>query len=283
MDLEPPTAPALLELLAAEPIREPRESWRVDPTPARSSGATRRHGSTSSIVRTPGPSCSRATDGRTTRPTRTATPTGRGPRRKPARARRRPCTPIRLPARVHHVDPLAASGYDGRSLRVHGASRYGGDFKAAAHALKPSSNGKLRGIVHDVAGLVASTVGAATHAVVTKLRPDEGELEAVNLPDEFWNARRELAHIRQAAQSRRRSPDAVLHVVLSRVAGFTSHTLKLPPLVGSRANLCHFAAVCGPPGSGKSSANAVGRGSCRCQPTSLPASSTSCRSALAKD
>ena len=94
MDLEPPTAPALLELLAAEPIREPRESRRVDPHTGEILGRDTRHGSTSSIVRhlaraAPG-------DGWTHDET---DPNGDAhwtrPRRKPARARRRPCTPIR--------------------------------------------------------------------------------------------------------------------------------------------------------------------------------------------
>ena len=260
MDLEPPTAPALLELLAAEPIREPRESRRVDPhtgeilgrdTPAWVNEFNRSHTWPELL----------AGDGWTHDET---DPNGDAHWTRPEKETRKGSSAtVYADTDCLHVFTTsipwlpAGTTVDRYGYMVH--RRYGGDFKAAAHALKPSSNGKLRGIVHDVAGLVASTVGAATHAVVTKLRPDEGELEAVNLPDEFWNARRELAHIRQAAQSRRRSPDAVLHVVLSRVAGFTSHTLKLPPLVGSRANLCHFAAVCGPPGSGKSSANAVGR------------------------
>jgi len=80
---------------------------------------------------------------------------------------------------------------------------------------------------------------------------------AILLPEEFWAARPILAHIRQAAHNRGRSADVVLHAVLARVAGAVPHTLKLPPIVGSRAPLCYFAAVVGPAASGKSSGVAI--------------------------
>ncbi len=83
------------------------------------------------------------------------------------------------------------------------------------------------------------------------------EMRPYALPEEFWASRSILRHIRQAAHSRTRSADVVLHAVLARVAGTVNHTVKLPALVGSRAPLCYFAAVVGPPGTGKSSGYAI--------------------------
>jgi hypothetical protein len=77
------------------------------------------------------------------------------------------------------------------------------------------------------------------------------------LPDEFWEARPLLGHIRQAAHSRGRSADVVFHAVLARIAGAIDHTIKIPAIVGSPAPLCYFAAVVGPSGSGKSSGSAI--------------------------
>jgi hypothetical protein len=78
------------------------------------------------------------------------------------------------------------------------------------------------------------------------------------LPDEFWSERPTLAHVRQAALARQRSPVAVLHVVLARAAAVCAHTIELPAIVGARAALCYFIALLAPPGVGKSSTNSVG-------------------------
>jgi hypothetical protein len=78
-----------------------------------------------------------------------------------------------------------------------------------------------------------------------------------NLPDDFWNARDVLAHIRQAAHSRTRSADAVLLCVLARIAALTPSSYYLPPIVSSRGSLNFFAALVGSSGTGKTSAAAV--------------------------
>jgi 5S rRNA maturation endonuclease (ribonuclease M5) len=78
-----------------------------------------------------------------------------------------------------------------------------------------------------------------------------------HLPDAFWNARPELAHIRQAAYARTRSADVVLHAVFARVAAFSPHTLRIPPIVGSSRPVSYFGALVGPPGAGKSSGASV--------------------------
>jgi hypothetical protein len=88
--------------------------------------------------------------------------------------------------------------------------------------------------------------------------PDELALESPrHLPAAFWGEREILVQIRQAAHSRQRSADAVLHAVLGRVAASIPHTIKLPPIVGSPAPLCHFTALVGPPGRGKGNAQDI--------------------------
>lgn len=79
-----------------------------------------------------------------------------------------------------------------------------------------------------------------------------------NLPDEFWNARPTLTHIRQAAHSRRRSADVVFYTVLTRLSAFVSPYITVDSEIGGgNASLNFFAAVVGPSGIGKSSGASV--------------------------
>jgi hypothetical protein len=80
-----------------------------------------------------------------------------------------------------------------------------------------------------------------------------------NLPEEFWRARPELEHIRQAAWSRGCSPDALLHAVLARVASQCSPLLRLDAGL-EPASLNYYAALLGGPGTGKTTANSTARG-----------------------
>lgn len=86
-----------------------------------------------------------------------------------------------------------------------------------------------------------------------------GGQPALNLPDEWWDARPSLQHIRQAAHSRSRSADAVLGVVLARVAAQIPPSVLLPAIVGSTSPLNVAVATVGRSGAGKTSGNAVGR------------------------
>ena len=70
--------------------------------------------------------------------------------------------------------------------------------------------------------------------------PEQPE-PTTNLPSAFWIARPSLAHVRQAAHSRHRSADAVLHVVLARVAAMIEPA-RIDTGVGSPASLNYFAA-----------------------------------------
>lgn len=73
------------------------------------------------------------------------------------------------------------------------------------------------------------------------------------LPDEFWDARPELAHIRQAARSKIIPPDAVLQGVLVRLAAMVPGTLKVDTEILKPVSLNYFAALVAPSGVGKSS------------------------------
>lgn len=90
--------------------------------------------------------------------------------------------------------------------------------------------------------------------------------EGRGLPVEFFEARPVLAHIRQAAHARGLSADAVLAVVLARLAAFTSPSVRIPGDVGTDRSLSTYVALVGASGTGKSSAKEAGR---RLLPTEL--------------
>lgn len=68
-----------------------------------------------------------------------------------------------------------------------------------------------------------------------------------HLPTEFYDLAPNLKRVRQAALSRQTSPDAVLAVVLCRVAASIPPTVTLP----NRGTLDYVAALIGQPGQGK--------------------------------
>lgn len=79
-----------------------------------------------------------------------------------------------------------------------------------------------------------------------------------NLPADFWGERPELARIRRAAHCRARSADAVLGVVLARIATLTPPSITLPAVVASEATFDLAVALIGHSGTGKSSGAKVG-------------------------
>ncbi len=87
---------------------------------------------------------------------------------------------------------------------------------------------------------------------------DDAAAPTVGLPEEFWTKRKYLRHIRDAAWSRGRSAEAVLGVVLARVAADMGYIYKLPPLVGARCGLDLIVTLTATSGGGKSSAKAIG-------------------------
>lgn len=104
---------------------------------------------------------------------------------------------------------------------------------------------------------LATAAPRAEPASANGSSPPPVALLDLNLPDDFWNARPLLAHIRQAARARLISPDALLGAVLCRIAALSSHTIELPAIVGSAVGLTYFANLVGGPEAGKSAAASV--------------------------
>jgi hypothetical protein len=86
---------------------------------------------------------------------------------------------------------------------------------------------------------------------------EQHKANSPNLPDEFWQARPYLQHIRQAAWSRGRSPDAVLHIHMARISALVQPTLRIEPRIGSVRAPNHYAVVVAPTGKGKSTAKGI--------------------------
>lgn len=72
------------------------------------------------------------------------------------------------------------------------------------------------------------------------------------LPDEFYKARPELQHIRQAGHSRNRSGDVAFIAVLTRLSSIVSHRIRADTGVAGYASLNLFGGIIGPSGIGKS-------------------------------
>ncbi|MFD6950009.1 MULTISPECIES: bifunctional DNA primase/polymerase [unclassified Nocardiopsis] len=88
---------------------------------------------------------------------------------------------------------------------------------------------------------------------------DPCEDNNLNLPDSFWESRKSLKHIRQAAHSRVASADAVLYTTLARMAAMVDHRTRIETGIKSPASLNLFVAVVGKSGAGKSSSVSVGK------------------------
>lgn len=76
-------------------------------------------------------------------------------------------------------------------------------------------------------------------------------IAAGKLPPEFWQSRPELTALRQYAQARRVSPEAILAGVLARVTTAIPPECVLPPTVGTFASINSFYAVTARSGGGK--------------------------------
>lgn len=105
---------------------------------------------------------------------------------------------------------------------------------------------------------IAKAAGAEDDFVDTPPRPVTRLAERTappQLPDEFYEARPALAHIRRAALSTRCAPDAVLHAVLVRLSAMTPHRyrVQLNDDAGS-IGLGLYGIVVGPKGVGKTKA-----------------------------
>lgn len=72
------------------------------------------------------------------------------------------------------------------------------------------------------------------------------------IPEEFYAARPELQHIRQAGHSRTRSGDVALLSVLTRLSSLVSHRIRADTGIAGYASLNLFGGIIGPSGIGKS-------------------------------
>jgi hypothetical protein len=79
------------------------------------------------------------------------------------------------------------------------------------------------------------------------------DAHGLTLPEEFWNARPVLMHIRQAAHARTVSGDVAFYSVLTRCSALWPETVRLDTGVKAPASANLFAAITGPSGAGKSS------------------------------
>lgn len=84
--------------------------------------------------------------------------------------------------------------------------------------------------------------------------PDEPD---DRLPLTFWNATPTLQQIRQMAQARRTSPDAVMHALLARIAALTEPSVRVNSGIHKPATLCWFCGLYGPSGAGKGNAEST--------------------------
>lgn len=143
---------------------------------------------------------------------------------------------------------------------------HGGDQSAAARAARELKDGPRPARLPDFRGLPERVIDPSTGEITTPVAAeattvaddgaDDGPPDWI-LPIEFWESRPSLAHIRQAAHSRIRSADLVLHGVLARLSAYTPHTYELPALAGSVGSLNYFTIAVGPSGAGKSSGSAI--------------------------
>ncbi|MEH0578959.1 hypothetical protein QBA54_31820 [Streptomyces sp. B21-108] len=85
-------------------------------------------------------------------------------------------------------------------------------------------------------------------------QPGEQSATAVPglIPEEFYAARPQLRHIRQAGHSRSRSGDVAVLSVLTRLSSLVSHRIRADTGIAGYASLNLFGGIIGPSGIGKS-------------------------------
>lgn len=135
-------------------------------------------------------------------------------------------------------------------LQVLAAVRFGGDLSAASRWARQQMPRTGEAPDGGLGGFSTGGNVIGDHEVAMRVA-------GVNLPDEFWEVKPWLAHIRTAAHSRMVSPDAVLLGVLSRFSALIPPRLQLPGLVGSSATFDFIGCAVASSSGGKSIANRV--------------------------
>ena len=134
--------------------------------------------------------------------------------------------------------------------------RDGGEFGACIMWAIAQANSEPERVAE-----IRAQVGAPT--APANINPETGEITkttaTTSLPDEFWNARPTLQHIRQGAHSRLASADATLLAVLARVVTLVPANVTLPATIGGQVSLNLFCSVVDPSGGGKTASVSVAR------------------------
>lgn len=91
----------------------------------------------------------------------------------------------------------------------------------------------------------------------TELEAKSATKELGILPEEFWSARPSLAHVRQAARSRRRSGEAALAGLFARFGSMVDPGVKVDTGIADPLSLNAFTALIGTSGSGKSASKSI--------------------------
>ncbi|CBG71902.1 putative phage protein [Streptomyces scabiei 87.22] len=140
---------------------------------------------------------------------------------------------------------------------------FGQDAQAPARALSAAVLGRVRQHGHPPAQR-RDTPPPPTDDIWADFdehpEPDPAEDDAVEgpatpaglIPEEFYAARPELQHIRQAGHSRSRSGDVALLSVLTRLSSLVSHRIRADTGIAGYASLNLFGGIIGPSGIGKS-------------------------------
>lgn len=110
---------------------------------------------------------------------------------------------------------------------------------------------------------VASTTAEFLGVDMPDVEDQEGgapfaDAGSTTLPDEFWESRPSLSHIRQAAYARNRSATVVLLATLARLASLQSHETRVDTGL-STASLNMMICAVGPAGAGKTSGLRIAR------------------------
>lgn len=146
------------------------------------------------------------------------------------------------------TEPGAPHGYT--KFRAYATLHHNGDLGAAATVLRQQNPD-----VWPEVGLASLPEIKAPTRTSAGETTDQGRW----LPELFWNSNPTLEHVKQAAEARMVSPDAVLASLLCRVVALSGHTIQLPGIIGGPIGTTLYAIIVGSPGTGKTSAMRVAK------------------------
>lgn len=140
--------------------------------------------------------------------------------------------------------------------RVWAHINFNGDLAAANAALENLvTTGEADPRIGDLPAAVADRA-----ATIAAAKPQANHLQPYISPqgtDDLWTRRDYLTHIQQHARATRTAPDAVLAVVLARVASEIMPHVRIPAIVGGQGSLNLYAGLVAFSSGGKTTANAA--------------------------